>query len=66
MVEATTVGAAFLAGLGTGVWGDIGDVDRAWTPARVDEPDGTLDRTTWARALERAGGWIPELSALDV
>ena len=66
VVEATTVGAAFLAGLGTGVWGDIGDVDRAWTPARVDEPDGTLDRTTWARALERAGGWIPELSALDV
>ena len=52
--------------LGTGVWGDIGDVDRAWTPARVDEPDGTLDRTTWARALERAGGWIPELSVLDV
>ena len=50
VVEATTVGAAFLAGLATGVWGDIDDADRAWTPARVDEPDGTLDRATWARA----------------
>ena len=25
-----------------------------------------LDRATWARAVERAAGWIPELSALDV
>jgi glycerol kinase len=66
VVEATTVGAAFLAGLATGVWGDVRDADRAWTPARVDEPDARLDRATWARALERAAGWIPELSALDV
>jgi glycerol kinase len=66
IVEATTVGAAFLAGLATGVWGDMADADRAWTPARVDEPDGTLDRATWARALERAAGWIPELSGLDL
>jgi glycerol kinase len=66
VVEATTVGAAFLAGLATGVWGSIEDADRAWTPARVDEPSGTADRATWARAVERAAGWIPELSALDV
>lgn len=66
VVEATTNGAAFLAGLATGVWGDIADADRAWSPARVDEPKAPLDRAAWARALERAAGWIPELSALDV
>ena len=26
----------------------------------------SLDREAWARAVERAAGWIPELSALDV
>lgn len=66
VVEATTIGAAFLAGLATGVWDDIGDADRAWTPARVDEPGMPLDRDMWARAVERSAGWIPELSALDV
>jgi hypothetical protein len=31
----------------------------------VVEPGAALDRKAWARALERAAGWIPELSALD-
>jgi glycerol kinase len=65
VVEATTLGAAFLAGLATGVWGDIGDADRAYRPARVVEPGPPLDRGAWARAVDRAAGWIPELSALD-
>jgi len=66
VVEATTTGAAFLAGLAIGEWDAIADADRAWSPARVDEPGDRLDRATWARAVERAAGWIPELSALDV
>ena len=66
VVEATTVGAAFLAGLAVGVWDDIGDAERTWSPARVATPGQPLDRATWRRALERAAGWIPELSALDV
>ncbi|MET0577492.1 MAG: FGGY family carbohydrate kinase [Ilumatobacteraceae bacterium] len=65
VVEATTLGAGFLAGLATGTWGDIADADRSWTPARVDEPGSPLDREAWSRAVERAAGWIPELSALD-
>lgn len=65
VVEATTLGAAFLAGLATGVWDDVGDADRAWRPARIDEPRRQLDRELWRRALERARTWIPELSALQ-
>jgi glycerol kinase len=66
VVEATTTGAAFLAGLATGAWGSIDDADRVWSPARVAEPGAALDRATWARAVERAAAWIPELSALDI
>jgi len=63
--EATTMGAAYLAGLAVGVWGSFDDVAAAWQPRAVVEPTGTLDRQQWARAVERARGWIPDLSALD-
>ncbi len=65
VVEATTVGAAFLAGLAVGRWSDIADADRAWRPSRVVEPSAPLDRAAWSKALERSAAWIPELSALD-
>jgi glycerol kinase len=68
--DSTTIGAAFMAGLGVGVWTSIDDIDTLWRPAETVEPnpqfDRDLARSTWARALERAAGWIPELSALDV
>jgi glycerol kinase len=65
VVEATTVGAAFLAGVATGLWGDLGQTSTAWAPHAYVEPTGQLDREMWARAVERAASWIPELSALD-
>ncbi|CAM9265299.1 unnamed protein product [Phaeothamnion confervicola] len=63
--EATTIGAAYLAGLATGVWGSLEDIASAWSPRQVVEPNAVLDRAQWARAIERARGWIPDLSALD-
>ena len=65
VAEATTLGAAFLAGLAVGVWGDVGDADRVWKPARVHEPGPPLDREQWRDAIERSRRWIPELSALE-
>jgi glycerol kinase len=69
VVEATTLGAAFLAGVGIGVWSDVGDIDALWSPAHTATPDTSIDRDalrlTWADALSRAAGWIPDLSALD-
>ena len=64
-VEATTVGAGFLAGVATGHWSDLDDAATAWNPQIVVEPTGSLDRAQWARAIERTVSWIPELSALD-
>lgn len=63
--EATTVGAAYLAGLAVGVWESFDDIAAAWKPRAVVEPTAKLDRDQWARAVQRAREWIPDLSALD-
>jgi glycerol kinase len=65
VVEATTLGAALLAGLSTGAWGNWDDVAGTWQPREVVEPAGTLDRDRWREAVERAKGWHADLSALD-
>ena len=65
VVEATTLGAAFLAGLAVGTWAHWDDVAAAWHPRQVVEPGAPLDRDRWSRAVERAAAWHPELSALD-
>lgn len=65
VLEATTLGAAYLAGLAVGVWGGMDDVAASWKPARVVEPAGSFDRQRWAEACDRAAGWFPELSALS-
>jgi glycerol kinase len=63
--EATTLGAAYLAGLAVGVWGSFDDIADAWSPGAVVEPSTQLDRAQWKEAVERSRGWIPDLSALD-
>jgi len=69
VAESTTVGAAFMAGLGVGVWNDIHDLDGLWQPSHVVEPrpdnDHTRSRERWAGAVDRAAGWHADLSALD-
>jgi glycerol kinase len=65
VVEATTLGAAFLAGLAAGDWSDWSDVSAAWSPRQTVDPGEPLDRDRWARAVERAAEWYPELSGLD-
>ena len=65
VVEATTLGAGLLAGLATGVWSGLDEIAGSWRPAKVVDPGEPLDRTRWAMAVERASGWIPELSSLD-
>jgi glycerol kinase len=65
VLEATTLGAAYLAGLAIGTWAGWSDIAGAWRPRSVIEPEGSLDRAQWARAVDRAAAWIPDLSALD-
>ena len=65
VLEATTLGAAYLAGMAIGTWKDEDEVAASWSPARTVEPARRLDRDRWKAAVERARAWIPELSALD-
>jgi glycerol kinase len=60
--ETTALGAAYLAGLATGVWKDTGDIAERWQVERRFEPALDRDqaaarRARWNRAVERAKGW---------
>ncbi len=65
VLEATTLGAAYLAGMAVGTWADEEEVADAWRPRTVVEPNGRLDRDRWREAVERAREWIPALSAIS-
>ncbi len=69
VLEATTLGAAYLAGMAVGTWAGEDDVAAAWTPRQVVEPNSGYDRADrrqrWFQARNRSEATIPELSALD-
>jgi glycerol kinase len=60
--ETTALGAAYLAGLATGVWNGTDEITARWQAERTFEP--SLDRVRaeelkarWSRAVERAKAW---------
>ena len=62
IVETTALGAAFLAGLGTGVWSSTDDLRETWQLDRRFDPHA--DRATadasharWIEAVSRSKGW---------
>jgi glycerol kinase len=60
--ETTALGAAFLAGLGSGVWKD-GDLEDLWKIDREFEPAMSRDQADtlqagWRRAVERSRNWL--------
>ncbi|HAM02621.1 MAG TPA: glycerol kinase [Acidimicrobiaceae bacterium] len=70
VTEATTLGAAYLAGLALGAYADEDEIAAAWRPARVVEPKLSERvrrerRERWLDARERSLRTVPELSALD-
>jgi glycerol kinase len=65
VLEATTLGAAYLAGIAVGIWAGEDEIAELWSPRAVVEPTELLDRERWRAAVERAQAWIPELSTLE-
>lgn len=63
--DATTLGAAYAAGLALGAWSDEAEVAANWKPREVVEPNGSFDRERWADTLRRAERWFPDLSAIS-
>ena len=65
MREATTLGAAYAAGLALGAWADEAEVAANWRARERVEPNGTMDRERCADTLRRAERWFPDLSAIS-
>ena len=70
VTEATTLGAAYLAGLAVGVWADEAETAKLFRPRMVAEPKMSADarsaaRARFAAAVEGCTGWVPELSAIS-
>ena len=62
-VETTALGAAYLAGLATGVWKSQSEIARQWSvDARFTPGVGAAAiqplLTGWRKAVERTKGWI--------
>lgn len=67
--ETTAMGAALLAGLGAGVWGES-DVSALWKLDREFEPKMSRDQADtlqarWRKAVERSRGWALEDATPD-
>ena len=61
-VETTALGAAYLAGLGAGIWTSLAQVGNIWREAKRFEPRLSADErdvryATWQRAVDRAKDW---------
>ncbi|GAA3490667.1 glycerol kinase GlpK [Streptomyces cremeus] len=60
--ETTCLGAAYAAGLATGVWSDLDELkahwrrDAEWTP-RMTVPERESEYRNWRKAVERSFGW---------
>lgn len=62
VVETTALGAAYLAGLGCGVWKSTEEIEKLWRRERTFEPTMSQDqreflKTQWGRAVARSKGW---------
>ena len=65
VTETTAIGAAFLAGLGCGIWSCLDDIASTWeressfTPHMSDEDREALCQG-WQKAVERSLGWAAQ------
>lgn len=63
--ETTALGCAYLAGLATGVWKDIDEINTLWKCDKVFSPEIDLQSREkllkrWHRAVQHAKGWVNE------
>jgi glycerol kinase len=65
LLDATSRGAAFLAGVADGTWASLEAAVALVKPLAVIEPTRRTDRERWHDARSRALGVVPFLSALE-
>lgn len=65
VAETTCLGAAYAAGLATGVWNDLDELtshwqkDAEWTPA-MEASVRDREYANWRRAVEKSFGWLED------
>jgi glycerol kinase len=70
--ETTSLGAALLAGLATGFWNSLEEVEERWKLDREALPDSSAServrimRRDWKRAVERSLDWAREDQACEI
>jgi glycerol kinase len=64
VTEATTLGAAFLAGAAVGTWASLREAASTAHPRAIVEPRRRLDRDRWLAARARAEGTVPSMTAI--
>ena len=62
ITETTALGAAYLAGLATGVWQDLTEIQSSWQVERCFEPQMTAETRKnlyqqWQKAVQRSLAW---------
>ncbi|MGW1539555.1 glycerol kinase GlpK [Streptomyces sp. NPDC002309] len=63
--ETTALGAAYAAGLATGVWNDLDELaahwqkDAEWTPS-MEASERDREYRNWRRAVEKTLGWVAD------
>jgi len=67
VTEMTALGAAYLAGLGSGFWKSLAEISEKWKIDRVFEPEMNASRREqlyqgWKQALELAKGWAKKVN----
>lgn len=65
VAETTSLGAAYAAGLATGVWRDLDELRShwrrdAWWEPRMDGAEREREYRQWRKAVERTLGWLDE------
>jgi glycerol kinase len=65
ILDATSRGAAFLAGVADGTWVSLEEIAALVKPLTVVAPTRRVDRERWIDARQRALGVVPFLSALE-
>ena len=63
--ETTSLGAAYLAGLGSSFWKDTNEIASLWLPGNAWQPDMLPSvrkklSNDWSRAVSRATEWIED------
>jgi glycerol kinase len=63
IIETTSLGAAYAAGLAADFWGSLNEIKTNWKIDRIFDPEWTKEKReemyrSWKKAVKRSLGWV--------